>query len=249
MGQKTELIWGWHAVSAAANSGRCVELYLLSGRSDDRANELLRLCRKQGVRGQFVDRKQLDELTKRAVHQGCVAKVTPASAPKNESELFDLLGEQPENAVWLVLDEVTDPHNFGACVRSAMAAGVQAIVIPKRRSAPLSAVARTASAGLLDSAPLFQVANLSRVLKEAAQAGMQILGAAGEGDGQLHQLELARPTVWVMGSEDRGLRRLTREHCDQLVAIPMSPVVESLNVSVATALCLFESVRARELAS
>lgn len=240
-----ELIWGWHAVLAAAKHGRCKKVWLLSGRKDDRANELLKLTREQGLRAQFVDRRALDEQSGNAVHQGCIAWVTAANTPGNENDLLDLLDQQSANAVWLVLDEVTDPHNFGACVRSAMAAGVEAIVIPKRRSAPLSASARKASAGLLDSAPIFQVANLARVLKAAASGGMRIFGAAGEGSSKLHSLTLNSPTVWVLGSEERGLRRLTRENCDELVTIPMQPGVESLNVSVAAALCLYESLRAR----
>ena len=147
-----------------------------------------------------------------------------------------------------VLDEVTDPHNLGACLRSADAAGVDAVIVPKDRSAPLNLTVRKVASGAAETVPLFAVTNLSRTLKDLQQRGIWLCGTAGEAEKTLYQQDLTGPLAILMGSEGKGLRRLTRETCDYLVSIPMAGAVSSLNVSVAAGICLFEAVRQRQSA-
>ena len=148
-------------------------------------------------------------------------------------------------ALLLVLDEVTDPHNLGACLRTADAAGVHAVIVPKDRSAQLNMTARKVACGAAETIPFVAVTNLSRTLESLQERGIWIAGAAGEAQSTLYEIDLRVPIAIVMGSEGKGLRRLTREHCDYLMSIPMAGALSSLNVSVATGLCLFEAVRQR----
>lgn len=180
-------------------------------------------------------------------HQGVAALCELPDRRGSEKDLEQLLEGLNEPPFLLVLDEITDPHNLGACLRSADAAGVHAVIVPKDNSAPLNMTVRKVAVGAAERVPLIAVTNLSRTLKQLQERGIWIFGAAGEATQTLYQADLAGPVALVMGSEGKGMRRLTREHCDHLLAIPMHGSVSSLNVSVATGVCLYEAVRQRAL--
>jgi 23S rRNA (guanosine2251-2'-O)-methyltransferase len=169
-------------------------------------------------------------------------------APAHPEDIDGLLKGLSQPAFVLLLDGITDPHNLGACLRVADAMGVHAVIVPKDRSAGLSPVVAKVASGAAESVPLIPVTNLVRTIEELKVAGIWVWGAAEEGDRGLPEVELDGPTAWVLGAEGAGLRRLTKEHCDALVRIPMFGQVESLNVSVAAALCLYETRRQREVA-
>jgi 23S rRNA (guanosine2251-2'-O)-methyltransferase len=177
------------------------------------------------------------------VHQGIVARVKPGRQYQ-ESDLPDLL-ESLDSPFLLILDGITDPHNLGACLRSADAAGVHAVIVPRDRSAQLNATAKKVASGAAEHVPLITVTNLARTMRVLQDANVWIVGTAGEADHNLYQSKMTGPMALVMGAEGEGMRRLTREHCDELISIPMSGSVSSLNVSVATGVCLFEAVRQR----
>ncbi|PUV48591.1 23S rRNA (guanosine(2251)-2'-O)-methyltransferase RlmB, partial [Cronobacter sakazakii] len=176
-------------------------------------------------------------------HQGIVARVKPGRQ-YGENDLPDLLAAHAQPFL-LILDGVTDPHNLGACLRSADAAGVHAVIVPKDRSAQLNATAKKVACGAAESVPLIRVTNLARTMRLLQEENVWIVGTAGEADHTLYQSKMTGPLALVMGAEGEGMRRLTREHCDELISIPMAGSVSSLNVSVATGICLFEAVRQR----
>jgi 23S rRNA (guanosine2251-2'-O)-methyltransferase len=190
------------------------------------------------------DGRELDQLSGQERHQGAIARLKPAGIQGEGflDELLDKVGPQP---FVLVLDGVQDPHNLGACLRSADAAGVHAVVVPRDRAAGLSPTVRKVASGAAETIPLVQVVNLARTLRHLKDRGLWLVGAAGEADKDLYTADFKGPLALVMGSEGEGLRRLTREACDFLVRIPMRGTVESLNVSVATGVLLFEAVRQR----
>ena len=165
--------------------------------------------------------------------------------PYTEDQLFDIIERADTPALLLILDGITDPHNLGACIRSAEAAGVQAVIAPKDRSASITDTVRSISAGAAERVPFVRVTNLARTMRELQQENIWIVGTDTEGEKILYETDLVGPTAIVMGSEGKGLRRLTRESCDFLCHIPMPGKIESLNVSVATGVCLFEAVRQR----
>lgn len=210
-----------------------------------RLAELIEQARGHGIAVQRVAAETLDRLAEGLRHQGVVADYAAVNA-LDESDLPELL-ERSEKSLVLVLDGVTDPHNFGACLRSAAAAGVSVVVSPRDRSAPINATVRKASAGAADRIPVVRVTNLARALDVLKQAGVWLVGLAGEAEQSLYQLDLSGAIAIVMGGEGEGLRRLTREHCDYLARIPMPGDTESLNVSVATGVALFEAVRQRQV--
>ncbi len=239
-------IFGIHAVVAALRNERVKisELVMQTGRDDARINEVLKLAQQRNVRVQRVARKELDERFSGARHQGVVALCS--SIPHYDEDDLDAILDGVAGAPFLlILDGVQDPHNLGACLRSADAAGVHAVVMPKDRASPLNATARKVASGAAESIPVVQVTNLARVLRALKDRGIWLVGAAGETDQDIYDLDLRGPLAIVMGAEGQGLRRLTKEHCDFLARIPMAGVVESLNVSVATGVCLFEAVRQR----
>jgi len=197
-----------------------------------------------GITVHCVPRAELDALVGGARHQGVVARGT-APPQRSEVDLDAVLAGQTKAAFLLVLDGVQDPHNLGACLRSADAAGVQAVIAPKDRSVSLTPTVRKVASGAAEAVPFIQVTNLARTLRELKQAGIWLVGTAGEAGTSLFEADLAGPLALVMGAEGKGLRRLTRETCDTLVHIPMAGSVASLNVSVATGICLFEAVRQR----
>ncbi|EMA8959043.1 23S rRNA (guanosine(2251)-2'-O)-methyltransferase RlmB [Vibrio fluvialis] len=243
-----EFIYGIHAVNAVLerDPARFVEAYVLKGRQDDRLlpvlNELMRL----GISIQEMNRKALDDKAQGTNHQGVIAKVKPAKQ-LNENDLDNILAQHSQPLL-LVLDGVTDPHNLGACLRNADAAGVAAVIVPKDKSAPMTATVSKVACGAAETVPLVRVTNLARTMRALQEKGIWFVGTAGEATHDIYQSKLTGPLAIVMGAEGDGMRRLTRETCDDLIKIPMAGSVSSLNVSVATGICLFEAVRQRSLA-
>jgi 23S rRNA (guanosine2251-2'-O)-methyltransferase len=244
MARDTQLIFGFHAVNSRLrhHPDSVVEVFVHSGRQDPRLRDLLAVAQSRGARVVPVDAQRLQGLVGNGKHQGVVARVEPV---RLAASLEDVLGSCGSQALLLVLDGVIDPHNLGACLRVADALGVHAVVAPKDRSAGLTPTVAKVASGAADSVPFIPVTNLARALDELKDHGLQVIGADEAGQGSLMQAELAGPLAWVLGAEGEGMRRLTRERCDRLVRIPMLGRVESLNVSVAAALCLYETRRQR----
>lgn len=241
---ETRLIHGFHAVIAKLrHSAEDVkEIFLAEGRQDGRVRDLLKAAEAAGVRVVPVAPARLDGMAAGQRHQGVVARV---AAVQRHLTLDDVLDTLNEPALLLVLDGVTDPHNLGACLRVADAAGAHAVVVPKDRACGLNATAIKVASGAADTVPYITVTNLSRSLREMQERDIWVLGAAGETERDLYAVDQKVSTAWVLGAEGDGLRRLTRETCDELVRIPMYGTVESLNVSVAAGICLFEARRQR----
>ncbi len=243
----SELIFGLHAVRAVLKGDpRHVEsLWVDRQRHDHRLREILELAKDNGVTVHSSTRDELDAMSDRARHQGAVARFVgaPTASADNLWDLLDAAGSEP--VLLLVLDGVTDPHNLGACLRSADAAGVLAVIAPRDRAAGLTPVVRKVASGAAESVPFVQVTNLARTLDAIKKRGIWVVGADGTAESTLYEADLSGPLAVVLGGEGTGLRRLTRERCDQLVAIPMAGQVESLNVSVAAAVLLFEARRRR----
>lgn len=240
-------VYGLHAVGAALAQApeRIRVLYVQKGRGGDRRKETLAdEARAKGVRVEFVDRSWLDRKAEGA-HQGVLA-VSQALALADEKTLEARWADLPGPRLVLALDGVQDPRNLGACLRSAGAAGVQAVLLPKRNSAPVSAAALKTAAGVAEQLFIVSVTNLARRLDWLKAQGAWVIGAAGEAEATCFEADLTGDTVLVMGGEEKGLKRLTREKCDHLVRIPMAEGVESLNVSVAAGVLLFEAVRQRQ---
>lgn len=244
-----ELVFGLHAVQALLTRSpkRVKRLLIARGREDQRVQAVLELAQAHAVSQDRVAQEELDRLAEGGVHQGVIAEVT-ASQLWSEEMLGHMLDTLSGTPLLLVLDGVTDPHNLGACLRSADAAGAQAVIIPRDRSAGLSPTVRKVACGAAETVPLVAVTNLARTLKQLQQRGLWIVGTAGEADQLLYEIDLKVPSVIVMGAEGAGMRRLTREHCDYLAKLPMAGGVSSLNVSVAAGVCLFEAVRQRQAA-
>ncbi|NMH60158.1 23S rRNA (guanosine(2251)-2'-O)-methyltransferase RlmB [Alteromonas ponticola] len=241
-----EWLYGIHALSAvvAKEPERLIEVLVLKGRDDERLNELVNQIRRFGVSVQFCHRKVLDDKVSGEQHQGIVARAKPAKM-LTESDLDEIL-QKYKQPFLLILDGITDPHNLGACLRSADAAGVHAVVAPKDKSAALTPTVRKVACGAAESIPFIQVTNLARTLQEIQSKGIWVIGTAGETDKSLYDCKLDGPLAVVMGAEGKGMRRLTKERCDELVKLPMAGSVSSLNVSVATGICLYEAVRQRQ---
>jgi 23S rRNA (guanosine2251-2'-O)-methyltransferase len=241
-----ELLIGIHAVEAALNHdvANLVELYIESGSHNARLKELGERARELGVKPHARDRAALDRMTGGARHQGVVARYA-APAPLAEGVLPELVANAGRGALLLVLDGITDPHNFGACLRSAEAAGVTAVVVPKDRAVGVTPTVRRASAGAADRVPIVAATNLARTLKGLKDAGVWLVGLAGDTPQSIYAVDLDGPIALVLGSEGEGMRRLTRENCDFVAKIPMRGDIESLNVSVATGIVLFEALRQR----
>lgn len=241
-------VFGLHAVAALLEHEpwRVTRLWVLASRKDARLNRLVDLARKRGVPINESTRVELDSLAEGARHQGVVAAYAGESAPLGEADLERLLDAVQEGpALVLVLDGVQDPHNLGACLRTADAAGAHAVVAPRDRAVGLTPAVLKVASGAAESVPFVQVTNLARTLRALKDRGLKVVGAAGEAEQSVFAADLSGPLALVMGGEGGGLRRLTREQCDALVRIPMAGAVESLNVSVAAAVCLYEVVRQR----
>ncbi len=226
---------------------RIVQLWIRS-RAGGRLDALAGMARDAGIAVQPADDKALARLVRAENHQGVVAEFHPPE-PLDEKDLLSLAEAAGPKALFLVLDQVQDPHNLGACLRSAAAAGATAVVVPRDRSAGLTPAVQRASAGGSEHVELAAVANLARALKLLADAGIWIVGLDGEARVAIHDQDLTGPLALVLGSEEKGMRRLTRESCDHLVHIPMPGNMESLNVSVSAGIALFEAIRQRAAAS
>ena len=243
-----ELIHGLHAVTAALNyeSERVRGVWMERQRRDGRIQALFDQAARQGVTVHLTDRAELDRLSGGARHQGVVARVALPSQRWGEADLPALLAAAGESALLLVLDGVQDPHNLGACLRSAAAAGVHAVIAPADRAAGLTATVRKVACGAAEIVPFVPVTNLARALRALREQGIWVIGAAGEAEANLYEVDFTIPTAIVLGAEEKGLRRLTREVCDRLARIPLAEGgVESLNVSVAAGIFLFEARRQR----
>ena len=243
----TDIIYGIHAVEAilARDPSAILEVWIDRARHDQRLGKLVEQIRQQGLAIQGLKKDQLNDLTGADRHQGVAVRCRVASA-KNENHLQQLLDGLSVPPLLLVLDGVQDPHNLGACLRTADAVGVHAVIAPKDRAATLNATVRKVASGAAESVPFMTVTNLARSLRALQERGIWLVGAAGETRTSVYEADLRGPLAIVMGAEGKGLRRLTRETCDVLVKIPMRGSVESLNVSVATAVCLYEAVRQRD---
>ncbi len=240
-----DFVFGLHAVQTKLqrHPEQVQEIWLQQGREDQRLQKLQKLAASEQIATHVVPRKELDQRVK-GRHQGVVAACTP-SAVKSEADLQQIMDGLQEPALLLVLDGITDPHNLGACLRTADAAGVHAVIAPKDKSASLTSTVSKVACGAAESVPFVQVTNLARCLKNLQEQGVWVTGTAGETQQLVYQANLTGPMALVMGAEGDGMRRLTKEVCDQLVKIPMAGEVSSLNVSVATGVCLFEAVRQR----
>lgn len=242
----TDYIYGLHAVESALKRSPedVLALWVDAKRHDRRMALILELAKRHGVKIQTVDKHELADMIPEGRHQGVVAQ---ARAPKvlAEADLDNLLDNVSDNPFLLILDGVTDPHNLGACLRSADAAGVQAVITTRDRAATLTPTAIKVASGAAQTVPFVQVTNLARCLRDLKQRGIWLVGLDGMAEQTLYDTDLRGPLAIVMGAEGQGLRRLSREHCDFLAGIPMVGSVESLNVSVATGICLFEALRQR----
>ena len=234
------VIYGINPVLEALRAGRVLALHL-SDRHDRRTAEILRLAAEAGTPVQRVPLAALNQALNGAVHQGVMAEL----ATPREHSVADLVSEAAAAPLLVVLDGIEDPQNLGAILRTADAAGVDGVVRQSRRAAPLSGAAAKTSAGAIVHVKIAVVVNIVRALEELKQAGVWTVGLAGDGSRRYDAIDLTLPTAVVVGAEATGLRRLVREHCDWLVAIPMRGHVESLNVSVALGVALFEAVRQR----
>ena len=241
---ETRLIHGFHALVAKLRHDPegVEELYVDSGRQDARLRDLLRQAAVHGIRVMPVDGKRLDGMAPGARHQGVIAKV---NARQKFITIEDVLDALTEPALLLVLDGVQDPHNLGACLRVADAAGAHAVIAPKDKAVGLNATAIKVASGAADTVPYVTVTNLARTLRELQERDIWTIGADGEATKEIYDIDQRCAVAWVLGAEGSGLRRLTKETCDELSAIPMLGSVESLNVSVASGICLFEARRQR----
>lgn len=239
-------LFGLHAVQALLQNQpeRMTHLWVQKARQDKKMESLIKLANQEDIAIEYVAKEELDKLTQGANHQGVVAFCKKA-ATYSEHDIKDFLQTLNAPPFLLVLDGVQDPHNLGACFRSADAAGVHAIIAPKDKSVGLTPVVSKVASGAAETVPFIQVTNLVRALEILKEEGIWIYGAAGEAEQSLYQTDLKGPIALVLGAEGEGLRRLTREHCDGLMNIPMYGSVSSLNVSVATGILLFEAVRQR----
>jgi 23S rRNA (guanosine2251-2'-O)-methyltransferase len=243
---KTEIIFGVHAVESVMRNDpvNILELWLEVNRHDKRIKSLQDEAKRLGLPVEYIKKKDLEKRCDSHKTQGVAIRYRGV-ATNPEQSLSALL--KKDNVFLLVLDGVQDPHNLGACLRSADAAGVDAVIAAKDRAVGITSTVRKVACGAAETVPFIQVTNLSRTLKQLRDEYVWVIGAAGEAENSLYDIKLTGKLALVMGAEEKGLRRLTRENCDQLVKLPMAGQVESLNVSVATGVCLFEAVRQRRI--
>lgn len=240
-----DIVYGWHAVLALFEQKRPVQrLWVQEDRHDARTESLLADARHQIASIERVSLEKLNIITAHGRHQGIAAQANAAqSRDEDDFKTFILALRSP--AFLLVLDGVQDPHNLGACLRSACAVGMQAVLVPKDRAVDLTAIVRKTAAGAAEKTPIFRATNLVRTLRWLKQQNVWLVGLAGEADGSLYDLDLTGPLALVLGAEGGGLRRLTKEYCDFLVRLPMAGDAGSLNVSVAAGVAMFEALRQR----
>ncbi|AEI74756.1 23S rRNA (guanosine-2'-O-)-methyltransferase RlmB [Candidatus Moranella endobia PCVAL] len=242
-----EIIYGIHAILTLLehNPQHLLDVYLLKGKNKNSLQPIIQQLEQAGIIIQIASRKWFDEKAAGAIHQGIIARVQAKKQQQLQENDLPALLAQLAMPLLLVLDGVTDPHNLGACLRCADATGVHAVIVPRNRAAPLNATAKKVASGAAETVPLFRITNLTRTLRILQAHNVWIVGTAGEATHTLYQSKLTGPLALVMGEEHVGMRRLTREHCDEIISIPMAGAVSSLNVSVAAGVCLFEAVRQR----
>ena len=247
MTASADQVYGVHAVAAllAQRPASIKKLLLARGAKNAQLDALVEKIVAAGIAVQMVPRAELDALSPGARHQGVIAVVRAGSYERSEKSLPEFLAALTEPALLLVLDGLQDPHNLGACLRTADAAGAHALIMPRDRAVGITPVVHKVACGAVESVPVFSVTNLARTLRVLRDAGIWIYGASGDAGEGVFSSDLLGPVALVLGSEGKGLRRLTREHCDHLLAIPMAGQVESLNVSVAAGVLLFEARRQR----
>lgn len=243
----TTQVYGLHAVESVFENQQeqIISLTVADGRDDKKIRNLVDKAKAAGIPVATLSRKELDQLLSGARHQGVLADITQPKSGRSEKDLPAFLASLHGPAFLLVLDGVQDPHNLGACLRSADAAGVNAVIIPRDKSVGITSVVRKVASGAAEAVPVFSVTNLSRTLRLLKEAGIWLYGASDDADHGLFDTDLRGPIALVLGSEGKGLRRLTAELCDFQVSIPMAGQVESLNVSVAAGVLLYEVVRQR----
>jgi len=244
---KLDIVFGIHAVMTLLQRSpdQVVEIWVQKGRVDERMQRLLEVAQAEGMDVREADKGLMNQKVD-GNHQGIITMRKPVQG-KSEKNLPDILDAIDGHPFVLILDGVTDPHNLGACLRTADAAGVHVVIAPKDKSAPMNATVAKVACGAAEAVPYIQVTNLARTMKELQERGIWIGGTAGEAEQSVFEQPLTGPLALVMGAEGNGMRRLTREHCDFLINIPMAGEVSSLNVSVATGVCLFEAVRQRRI--
>lgn len=241
---KNKLIFGFHAVTARLrhDASSVEEIYIDAERHDRRMQEMLRAAKAVNARIIHADDQRLSSMVGTRRHQGVVASAGELSLARNLDELLDAIEGPP---LLMILDGITDPHNLGACLRVADGAGAHAVIAPKDRAVGLNATAAKVASGAAETVPYITVTNLARTLRELKEREIWVIGADDDAEKTLYDAEFVAPTALVMGSEGEGMRRLTRENCDLLISIPMMGSVESLNVSVASGVCLYEARRQR----
>lgn len=239
-----EIIYGIHAVEAAIRNQpeNVLQVFIQQGRNDNRIKTLLSIAQNSGVSIQSISNDKLKEKCPKARHQGVVAEIRRSKS--SAISLDDIL--EKESVLLLILDEVQDPHNIGACLRTADAVGVDAVVVSKNRSPALTPVIRNVASGAAETVPYIMVSNLARALDKIKESNVWVMGTSGDADQTIYEADANQRLAIVMGSEGKGMRRLTREACDELISIPMQGSVESLNISVATAVCLYEVRRQQQ---
>jgi 23S rRNA (guanosine2251-2'-O)-methyltransferase len=253
------MIFGFHAVGVRIKvaPASVLEVFVDPSRRDARMRQFVDRAKEAGVRVVEADGARLAGLAGSMGHQGVVARVDQNTKQATLDELLDGLQDATESVgsepapqpLLLVLDGVTDPHNLGACLRTADGAGAQAVIAPKDHAVGVNATVAKVASGAAETVPYFMVTNLARTLGELKERGIWVVGTSDKATQSLYELDLVGPTALVLGAEGTGLRQLTAKSCDQLVTIPMNGAVESLNVSVAAAVCLYEAVRQRRAAS
>ena len=243
--QGSEVVYGIHAARHVLNMSlsSVLEIWVQENKKESRAiRELINAA--TGMSVQFVPKQTLDRFSQYGRHQGIVIKKRIEKMDVHNLDTM-LLNAVESSSIFLVLDGIQDPHNLGACLRTADAAGARAVILPKDRAVSLNATVSKVAAGAAENIPVIEVTNLARTLRQLQEAGVWVIGTADDADMSIFQADLHRPLALVMGAEGKGLRENTRNHCDTLVHIPMAGIVESLNVSVAAGICLFEAVRQR----
>jgi len=242
-----EWVIGIHSVSQLIKQRpqSVTELLILGEGSNQRLDEIKALANTAGIAATTADKRRFDRQFK-GVHQGVAAQVQGDTPVLDDKQLLEVLAQQEGDLLLLVLDGVTDPHNLGACLRTADAAGVHAVIVPKDKAAPLNETARKVACGAAETVNYAVVTNLARCLKQLQEMGVWVVGTADESATSIYEQDLSGHLALVMGSEGQGLRRLTRECCDHEVSIPMAGAMSSLNVSVATGVALFEAARQRK---
>lgn len=246
MSSGKQFVYGFHAVQALLQQGpqQVQRIYIQSGKQDQRLQNLLRQVEQHHIAIDVLSRHELDQMVNSPQHQGVIA-VCAEQGPVLETNLENLLANLTVPPFLLILDGVQDPHNLGACLRTANAAGVHAIIAPKDRATGITPVVRKVASGAAETTPFIQVTNLARTMSMLKESGVWLYGASEDATDDVFVTDLRGPIALVLGAEGGGLRRLTREHCDKLVKIPMVGVISSLNVSVAAGVCLFEALRQR----